>query len=127
MAMSPYLVALFLAITPTSFPHTAVAGKAWQVMLRAPAPPTVVAGFLRAKAVGTHGVYRARLVFPRAGSWTVSAVLRGRTTTLGTVAVDVPRDPLLVNPFAIAVDSSGALLVGQLDKGPVVRIAGGRA
>src|SRR4051812_17448375 len=127
MAMSPYLAALLVAITPTSFPHTAVAGKAWQVTLRASAPPTVVSGSLRARAVGAHGVYRARLVFPRAGAWTVSALLRGRTTKLGTVAVDVPRDPLLVNPFAIAVDSSGALLVAQLDKGPLVRIVGGRA
>src|SRR4051795_7523636 len=126
MAMSPYLASLLLALVPTSFPHTAVVGKAWQVTLRAPAAPTLVAGALRAKAVGAHGVYRARLTFPTAGPWRVSAVLRGRTTRLGTVDVDVPRDPLLSNPFTIAVEPSGSLLVGQLDKGPLLRIAGGR-
>lgn len=125
--MSPYFVSLLLAIVPTSFRHTAVVGEPWQVTLRAPAAPTLVAGALRAKAVGAHGVYRARFTFPRAGTWKVSALLRGRTTRLGAVVVDVPRDPLLADPFAIAVEPSGSLLVGQLDHGPLVRIAGGRA
>src|SRR3954471_7775704 len=125
MAIPPYLL-IPTALAALSFPHTAVVGKPWLLTLRAPAAPTIVAGSLHTKAVGAHGIYRARLTFPTAGTWQVSEVLRGRTPRLGTVTVDVPRDPLLVNPFTNAVEPSGSLLVGQLDGGPLLRIAGGR-
>src|SRR3954469_21950414 len=123
MAVPPYLL-IPLAL---AFPHAAVVGQPWHLTLRAPAAPTIVAGALRTKAVGAHGVYRATLRFPTAGTWQVSEFLRGRTTRLGPVPVDVPRDPLLVNPFTIAVEPSGSLLVGQLDGGPLVRVTGARA
>lgn len=114
----------------STLPRAAVVGAAWQAVLRAAKAPTLVAvgpATLRAKARGTRGVFRATFRFPRAGSWQISAVLGGKTTKLGSVRVDVPRDPLLTNPFTIAVDPSGGLLVGQMDKGPLVRIVNGRA
>ena len=117
-------------VRASTLPRAAVVGAAWQVVLRAPKAPTLVAvgaATLRVKARGVRGVFRARLRFPRAGNWQISAVLGGKTTRLGTVRVDVARDPLLTNPFTIAVDPSGALLVGQMDKGPLVRVVNGRA
>ena len=126
MAIPPYLL-IPAALAAFGFPHTAVVGQPWHLTLRAPAAPTIVAGSLRTRAVGAHGVYRATLKFPAAGAWQVSEVLRGRTTRLGTVTVDVPRDPLLANPFTIAVEPSGSLLVGQLDGGPLLRVVGARA
>src|SRR3954468_21691373 len=111
-------------VRATSLPRAAIVGAAWQVVLRAAAPPTVVAagpGALRARARGARGVFRATLRFPSAGTWRISALLGGRTTRLGAVTVAVARDPLLVAPFAIAVDASGGILVGQMDKGPLVR------
>jgi sugar lactone lactonase YvrE len=92
--------------------------------------PTIVASgpaTLRAGAKGSRGVFRATQRFTRPGTWQIAPVLGGKTTRLGSVRVDAARDPLLTNPFTIAVEPSGALLVGQMDKGPLVRIAGGRA
>ena len=117
-------------VRATTLPRTAVVGASWQAVLRAPAPPTIVAsgpGTLRVKARGAGGLFRATLRFPRAGRWEIAGQLGTRTARLGTVAVDVARDPLLVDPFTIAVDDAGALLVGQRDNGPLVRVAAGRA
>jgi sugar lactone lactonase YvrE len=117
-------------VRASTLPRAAVVGAAWQAVLRAPKAPTLVAAgpvTLRAKARGARGVFRATLRFPRAGSWRISAVLGGKTVRLGSVQVDVARDPLLTNPFTIAVDPAGGVLVGQMDKGPLVRIANGRA
>jgi sugar lactone lactonase YvrE len=117
-------------VRASTLPRAAVVGAAWQAVLRAAKAPTLVAvgpATLRAKARGARGVFRATLRFPRAGSWQISAVLGRKTTQLGTVRVDVARSPLLTNPFTIAVDPSGGLLVGQMDKGPLVRIVNGRA
>jgi hypothetical protein len=130
------LLAALLAGAPTppvratSLPRTAVVGTAWRAVLRAPAPPAIVAtgpATVRVKATGQKGVYRASLSFPRAGTWRIRATLHGRTTQLGTVAVDVPRDPALADPIGIAVEPSGSILVAQLRESPLLRIAGGRA
>jgi sugar lactone lactonase YvrE len=117
-------------VRPVALPRAAVVGATWQVTLRAPAAPTVVATgerTIRVRATGARGVYRARIVFPSAGTWRMAALLRGKTTRLGTVTVDVRREPLLAYPFSIAVDASGSLLVAQLNRGPLLRVAGGRA
>jgi hypothetical protein len=117
-------------VRATSLPHAAVAGAPWQAVLRAAAAPTVVAtgpATVRAKATGRNGVFRVSLRFPRAGTWRVAATVRGKTAQLGTVAVDVPRDPALVDPVAIAVEASGSLLVAQLRRAPLLRLAGGHA
>jgi outer membrane protein assembly factor BamB len=116
-------------VRATSLPRTAVVGSAWQVTLRAAKAPTIVAtgpATLRAKATGRAGVFRARLTFPRAGTWQVAAVLGKKTTRLGSVAVDIARDPLIVDPITIAAEPSGSLLVGQLREGELLRIADGR-
>jgi sugar lactone lactonase YvrE len=118
-------------VRTVTFPRTAVVGSAWHVTLRAPTAPSVVATgpvTLRAKAVRkAKGVFGATIRFSRAGTWRIAALLAGRTTRLGSVSVDVRRDPLIVNPLTIAVESSGALLVGQGDTGPLLRVTGGRA
>src|SRR3954465_6241744 len=113
----------------TSLPRTAVVGTAWRIVLRAPAPPAVVAAgpaTVRVKVTGQRGVYRASLSFPRAGTWRIRATLHGRTTQLGTIAVDAARDPALADPIGIAVEPSGSILVAQLRESPLLRIAGGR-
>src|SRR5580765_1210281 len=82
-------------VRSVTLPRTAVVGSAWQATLRAARAPTVVATgpvTLRARAAGGHGVFRVTLRFPRAGTWQIAAVLGGRTTRLGSVAVDIPRD-----------------------------------
>src|SRR4051812_10928030 len=117
-------------VRATSLPRMAVVGTAWRVVLRAPAAPAMVAAgpaTVRVKVTGRKGVYRASLSFPRAGTWRIRATVHGRTTQLGTVAVDVPRDPALVDPIGIAVEPSGSILVAQLRESPLLRIAGGRA
>ena len=117
-------------VRATSLPHAAVVGAPWQAVLRASSAPVVTAtgpGTVRARAAGRHGVFRVSLRFPRAGAWRIAATVRGRTVQLGAVAVDVARDPALVDPIAIAVESSGSILVGQLQASQLLRIAGGRA
>jgi NHL repeat-containing protein len=118
-------------VRAVTLPRTAVVEAAWHVALRASAAPLLLASgpgkTLRVRTQGSKGLYRAVVRFPRAGAWKIAASLRGRSATLGTVAVDVARDPLLVDPFTIAVDGSGSILVGQMDKGPLLRVVAGRA
>jgi len=119
--MSPY----FLAAVVAAFPHSAAVGVPWQATVGVRA--VVADGPSTLRATGTplrRGGYRVTFRFPQPGTWRVrTAGGKG----LGVVRVDVRRDPLLVDPFAIAVDADGALLVGQRDTGPLLRLAGGRA
>src|SRR4051794_15812043 len=112
-----------------SLPATGVVGSPLRVTvsIRPPARATVIAtgpATVRAKLTPTKngGVSSATLRFTRAGSWTVSAAIARRTVRLGSVRVDVARDPLLLDPFTIAVESQGTLLIGQLREGGLVRL-----
>ena len=121
-------------VRAVSVPRTAVTGADWKaiVSVQPPARGTLEArggGVLRAPltATKTKGRYAATLRFPRAGAWAISAKVGKRTTSLGSVAADIPRDPLLQNPFTIAAEPSGSLVVGQQPSGSLVRIVKGRA
>lgn len=119
-----------LAALALSVPHAATVGAPWQATLRAAAQPTIVAtgpSTLRARGVRQGTAWRVTLRFPSAGAWHLRAIVRGKAVQLGTVTVDIARDPLLVDPIALAVDRSGALFVGQLRQAPLLRLDGGRA
>jgi hypothetical protein len=117
-----------------SLPATAVVGSPWRavVSLQPAARATLVArgpATLRARLAptGKPGLYGATIRFPREGTWAVSVTAGGRSTHLGSVRVDVPRDPLLRDPISLAAAPDGSLVVGQLREGPLVRLEGGRA
>ena len=123
------------SIRPVSVPRAAVVGVPWRATVRVKGAGRRPAMSVSARGLGTvrgrvtttrrRGVHRLSLTFPRAGAWVVSVRVRGRSTRLGAVAADVARDPLLANPFALAVEPSGSLLVGQLPEGGLVRLAPG--
>jgi hypothetical protein len=125
-----FAISLLAALT-VAVPHTAVVGTPWQATLRAAAQPTIVAAgartTIRARAVRAGAAWRVTLRFPAGGSWRLRALVGRKTVQLGTVAVDVPRDPLLQDPIALAVDAAGALVVGQLRQSPLLRLTGARA
>jgi DNA-binding beta-propeller fold protein YncE len=99
-----------LAVRPKSF--------AGAVRLKATGPAR-----LSIRAKGRRGAYRARLVFPRSGRWTLSALAGGSTSRLGTVTVRRRAEPLAFdNPTSVAVEPSGSLLVVENGAGRVVRV-----
>jgi streptogramin lyase len=76
-----------------------------------------------ARATGGRGSYRARLVFPEPGRWTLSARAGGSTSRLGTVTVRSRAEPLVfVYPTSVAVEPGGSLLVAENGAGKVDRI-----
>jgi sugar lactone lactonase YvrE len=112
-----------------SLPSTGVVGSPLRVTvsIRPPMRATLVAtgaATIRAKLAPTReaGVYTATLRFARAGAWTVSVTTGRRTFRLGRIAVDVARDPLLLDPFTIAAEAQGTLVVGQLRGGSLIRV-----
>jgi len=118
-----------------SVPRHAVKGVPWRAIvavsrpatatLRATGPTTLT---VRLRPTKRHGRYQATLRFPFAGSWRISVRAGKRTTRLGSVSVDVPRDPLVKDPITIAAEPQGSLVVGQLRAGPtILRIAHARA
>jgi hypothetical protein len=117
-----------------SLPARAVKGTPWNAVVSV-SPPTRVT--LRATGAETRSVrfvplhkrgrYRATLRFPFAGTWQISAQAGKVTTRLGSVFVDVPKDPLVVDPISIAAEPFGSLIVGQLQKGPIIRVAHAKA
>src|SRR4051812_14385044 len=117
-----------------SAPRHALKGVPYRVVL-AVSPPA--RGTLRASGPKTlsvplrpmkqRGRYQATVRFPFAGSWRLAATVGRRTTRLGSVAVDVQRDPLVQDPITIAAEPSGSLVVGQLRAAPLLRIAHARA
>src|SRR5687767_13099778 len=122
-------------VRPVTVPPSAVVNAPWRavVSIRPAARATLEArGPTRVRAklkrTGKTGRYTAALRFPQEGTWTIRALVGKRAVRIGRVQVDVARDPLLVDPFTITVEQSGALLVGNLREGTLVRLRpGGRA
>ena len=119
-------------VRAVSLPRTAVVGAAWRVSvsikprtrgtLEARGPSTLRA----ALTPNAKGVAKATLRFPMAGTWALSVKAGGRTAKLGSVAVDVPKSPLILDPLTITAEPSGSLLVGQLREGALLRVADGQ-
>jgi len=133
-----FLLGLGTAPAPTihavSLPRHAVKGTPWRAVvavsppgravLRAVGPTTITVPL---RATTKRGRYRATLRFPFAGYWRIAVAAGRKATRLGTVFVDVPRDPLVKDPFTIAAEPTGSLVVGQLQTSAVLRIAHARA
>jgi streptogramin lyase len=67
-------------------------------------------GRIGARASRTRGAYRARLVFPAAGRWKLTARAGGSSSRLGSVTVRKPA-LRLAWPTSVAVQPDGSLLV----------------
>lgn len=133
-----FVLALGAAPAPrvhaVSVPRKAVKGTVWRAViavspparatLRASGPKTVTA---RLRPLKRRGRYEARLKFPFAGPWQISVTAGKRTTQLGSVFVDVAKDPLVRDPIYIAAEPFGSLVVGQLREGGLIRIAHSKA
>src|SRR5262245_19993292 len=81
-------------------------------------------GRLHVRATGAHGSYRARLVFPVAGRWTLTARAGGFTSRLGSIVVrkHAPSPVTFTWPTSIDVEPDGSLLVVENGAGRVVRV-----
>jgi NHL repeat-containing protein len=117
-----------------SLPRHAVKQTPWQAVfsirpprqatLRATGPDTLST---RLRPMKQRGRYRATLKFPFAGEWRIAVTVGKRSTRLGSVSVDVPKDPLVRDPLSIAAEPEGSLVVGQLLEGALLRIAHAKA
>ena len=109
-----------------------VAGRAWTVRLAV--RPAAYAGSIQVtasgarrvhvRAAGRRGSYRARLVFPTAGLWRLTARAGGTTSRLGSVRVRrAPAKPLVFSePTAIDLQPDGTLLLVENNAGRVLRV-----
>lgn len=79
-------------------------------------------GRLVVRASGGRGSYRARLVFPSAGRWKLTARAGGSTSRLGSVDVRKPPQLALVWPTSIDLLPNGWLLVVENGRRRVVRV-----
>jgi sugar lactone lactonase YvrE len=114
---------------------TAVAGRPWTLRLAVrPAsfrgPVSVTASGpsrLRRRATGSRGSYRARLVFPAAGVWRITARAGGATSRLGSVRVRRPpaRPLVFSQPTSIDLEPAGTLLLVENNPGRVLRVSPG--
>ena len=109
-----------------------VAGRPWTVGL-AVRPPSYTGtvrvsalgpGRVRVRAAGKRGSYRARLVFPKAGLWRITAQAGGATSRLGSVRVRrAPAKPLaFTEPTSIDLEASGKLLLVEFSLGVVLQV-----
>ena len=77
---------------------------------------------LTARARGGHGVYRARLVFPDTGTWTLAAVAGNSRSRLGSIRVR-PAPPVIFDqPTGVDVTPDGSLLVVEFGRQRLVRV-----
>lgn len=128
--MLALLVAALLAAPPSVTLATkppATAGEPWAATLvvRGVPAPTVLArgggATVRAKARRVGVRFRVRLVFPREGTWTLTAHARGRTFRLG--AIDVRPRPFVLGILSeLAVEPDGSLLVVEGRPARLLRI-----
>ncbi len=108
------------------------AGRAWTARLAV--RPVSYGGAVRVtatgpkrmdvRATGRRGSYRARLVFPAAGRWTVSARAGGSTSRLGSIQVKpAPPTPVaFTQPTSIDLEPAGTLLLVENNPGRVLRV-----
>jgi sugar lactone lactonase YvrE len=109
------------------------AGKAWTARLAV--RPVSYRGAVRVtasgpgrvdvRASGGHGSYRARLVFPAAGRWTLTARAGGATSHIGSVTVRkaAPVPLAFVWPTSVDVEPGGSLLVVENGLSRLVRVS----
>ena len=81
-------------------------------------------GRVRVRASGRRGSYRARLVFPKAGQWRITAQAGGATSRLGSVRVRRPpaRPVVFAQPTSIDLEPAGTLLLVENNPGRVLRV-----
>ena len=113
-------------------PSSPVAGRALTIKLTV--RPASYAGAVRvtatgpgrisARATGKRGSYRARLVFPAAGRWTLTARAGSSSSRLGSIQVrPAARQPVAFRePTSIELEPSGTLLVVENNPGRVLRV-----
>ncbi|HEY7018335.1 MAG TPA: kelch repeat-containing protein [Gaiellaceae bacterium] len=106
-------------------------GRAWNVKLVvrprsfhgvvtvAAAGPARIA----ARARGARGVYRARLVFPKAGLWRLTAKAGRSRSRLGSIRVRAVFPLAFDEPTGVAVEPNGSLLVVESGRHRLVRVA----
>jgi NHL repeat len=121
-----------LRVSLVGKPAAPVAKRAWVVRLAV--RPMSFSGTIRltasgqgrvqARASGRRGSYRARLVLPSPGRWTLTARAGGRTFRLGTTQVrPAPPQPVaFTEPTSIDVESAGTLLLVENNPGRVLRV-----
>ena len=119
-------------ISLSTRPAAPVAGRAWTASLTV--RPLSFDGVVRltatgprkldVRATGGHGTYRARLVFPSAGRWTLAARAGGSTSKLGAIVVrkPAPRPLTFTWPTSIDLQPDGSLLVVENGIGQVDRV-----
>src|SRR5262245_8728537 len=108
------------------------AGRAWTVRLAV--RPRSYGGTVRVnalgpgrvsvRATGRRGSYRARLVFPKAGLWRLTARAGGATSRIGSVRVrSAPARPVtFTEPTSIALQPDGTLLLVENNPGRLLRV-----
>jgi hypothetical protein len=81
-------------------------------------------GRISARASGRRGAYQARLVFPAAGRWTLTARAGSSSSRLGSIQVrPAARKPIaFTEPTSIEVEPSGTLLLVENNPGRVLRV-----
>src|SRR5512132_474564 len=112
-----------------------VAGRAWTVRLAV--RPLSYSGTVRVtasgpgrvsgRATGRRGSFRARLVFPAAGLWRITARAGGGTSRLRSVRVRRPpaRPIVFSQPTSIDLEPAGTLLLVENNPGRVLRVSPG--
>ena len=113
-------------------PSSVVAGRAWTAALTV--RPRSFAGAVRVSAAGPRrltvratrgqGTYRARLVFPAAGRWTLSAKAGNSKSRLGQITVRAPAPKPLTFTWPTSIDAQpdGSMLVVENGGGRVDRV-----